>query len=343
MDDKTFNENISKIYEKLSDINKNMVSILEILRGMQQGGVALPEYEEPMVEETPVKEVQEVEQEANDWIENEANEFRIKPKYSFEMKLRIADDDVKAFYTDIKNDLLSYGLHDRISRFRENFNKGRLQIARMAINGKTLKVYLAIDPESLDAAYYHHTDVSGRKGAVDLPTMINVRSKVAARKVKELISIICENLIIKRKKYEYYDFAQDLTVDGFTTVECKGYDYMVKDSYTRQEAEALPSQFAAQLIEPVEDEVYQYRFIKTTVDLDTLSENFEDGDVVDIAAIREKGLGVENTNYLIVKDSESISKKFKVFANEYTPNAVKMICLSGGEAYMVIQPEEPVE
>ena len=148
------------------------------------------------------------------WEEVASNKRRAKPRFTFDMKLRIADDNVKTFYSDIKNALLSYGMHARMSRHKENFNKGRNNIARMAINGKTLKVYLAINPADIDPKYYHHRDVSDKKGVAELPTMINVRSKVAVKKVKMLIDRIAEELVIFPKKYTPKDFAAELTVDG---------------------------------------------------------------------------------------------------------------------------------
>ncbi len=303
------------------------------------------EQEEEPVQEAPAKdtESEDGEEGEGDWVDTANEELRIKPKMSFDMRLRVADDDTKTFYSDIKNELLSYGIHDRISRHRENFNQGRINICRMVINGKTLKVYLAVDPESIDKRYFHHTDVGHRKGLIELPTMINVRSKVAARKVKELITLMMESLVISKKPYEPQDFAKELTLDGFTTVESKGYDYLVEKSMTLEKAKAYPDNFAAQLIEMVEDNQYQEKFIKTELTLDDLSKNFKNGDVVDIAKVRELGLGAKNSNFLSIKESDKMATKLKVYANEYTPDAVKMICLSGGEAFLVVQPEEVVE
>ena len=316
-----------------------------------QEPVAQEEQKEEEQEEAPVAEAPQ-EQEAqdeereegdSDWVDTANEELRIKPKMSFDMRLRVADDDIKKFYSDIKNELLSYGIHDRISRHRENFNQGRINICRMVINGKTLKVYLAVDPESIDKRYFHHTDCGHRKGLIELPTMINVRSKVAARKVIELITLMMESLVISKKPYEPQDFAKELTLDGFTTVESKGYDYLVEKSMTLDKAKEYPDNFAAQLIEMVEDNQYRERFIKTTLTLEDLSKHFKSGDVVDIEKVRELGLGPANSNFLSVKESDKLDKKLKVYANEYTPDAVKMICLSGGEAFLVVQPEEVVE
>lgn len=304
--------------------------------------VAEPAKEAEPVEEDEQTEYEEFEREREsvNWIETEATSRRAKPRFTFDLKLRLADDNVKGFYSDIKNALLSYGMHSRMSRHKENFNKGRNQIARMAINGKTLKVYLAIDPATLDPKIYHHKDVSDKKGVADLPTMINVRSGLAVRKIKALIDTIAEDLVIKPKKYEPVDFASQLTLDGFSTVERKGYGYMVKDSATRAEVDEIPDDFATNAVEYVYADKKAERFIKTKVTLDELSAHFEDGATIDIDAVREKGIAsAPNSNWLSVAASDRLGKKFKVYANEYTVSAAKMICVAGGEAFMILQPE----
>lgn len=320
-----------------------------------------PEVEEPEeeIEEPEQEEEEEQEEEDEDeeeqgeepvtpesdeitWEEISANKRRAKPRFTFEMKLRIAEDKVKQFYSDIKNALLSYGMHARMSKHKENFNKGRNQIARMVINGKTLKVYLAINPNELDPKYYHHRDVSDKKGVAELPTMINVRSKVAVKKVKMLIDKIAEELVIFPKKYTPQDFTQNLTLDGFTTVERKGYGYLVKEDgvATKEEADNIPDDFATNAVEYVYAPEKASRFIKTEISLDELAKHFADGDTVTIEAVRNKGLAVVNSNFLSVGDGKKLSKKLHVYADEFSITAAKLICMAGGEAYMIVQPEE---
>ncbi len=329
-----------KAEELESKVEYLMARLAEIERRLAQG---VPVAAAPEPQPEPQEEEDDEfasERESVNWIETEAKDRRAKPRYTFDLKLRLADDNVKRFYSDIKNALLSYGMHSRMSRHKENFNKGRNQIARLAINGKTLKVYLAIDPNSMDPKIYHHKDVSDKKGVAELPTMINVRSGLAVRKIKTLIDRIAEDLVIKPKKYEPTDFAEGLTLDGFSTVERKGYGYMVEGSATREKVADIPDDFATNVVEYVYAEKRAERFIKTKLTLDELSAAFEDGATIDIDAVRDKGLAsAPNSNWLSVAASDRLDKKFHVYANEYTVSAAKMICVAGGEAYMILQPE----
>ncbi len=338
---------INSMNERIDKIELNVQRILDLLlAGAVVTATDQPveepaeEVEEEPVPATPVVVPVSKPKLSTNWQAEVEDDSRVKPKFSFEMKMRLADDDIKSFYSEIKNELLSYGIKNRISRFRENFNKGRNQIARFAINGKTLVLYLAIDPDSLDESYYHHKSCLDKKGAQDVPTMLKIRSKVAVKKAKQLIELICESLVIKKKpKYEPEDFAAQFSLDGYTTVECKGLDYLVVGDIDLGQAMQLPDGLASQLIEVVEGDEAVFNPITATVSVDALMENFEDGDVVDIESVRAKGLCDADCNYLEIVEGQRLNKKLRVFANEYNPDAVKMICIAGGEAFLIVDPQ----
>ena len=337
---------LSDINIRVDNIEKNVQRILDMLLAGAVATTIAPIAEQPVEEE----ETQEVEEPiaieprhtiaSSNWQEEVEDSARVKPKLSFEMKLRLADDNIKSFYSELKNELLSYGIKNRISRFRENFNKGRNQIARFTINGKTLVLYLAIDPSSLDESYYHHKDCSDKKGAVDVPTMLKIRSKVAVKKAKALIEMICEGLVIKKKKgYEPENFADEFSLDGYTTVECKGLDYLVVGDLDLGQAMQLPDSLASQLIEVVEGDEAILKPVPATISVDDILANFEEGSVVDIESVISKKMCPADCNYLSVVEGQRLNKKYRVFANEYNPDAVKMICLAGGEAFLIVDPQ----
>ncbi|MGN0797917.1 MAG: hypothetical protein ACI4M5_06870 [Christensenellales bacterium] len=335
---------LSDINIRVDNIEKNVQRILDMLLAGAVATTIAPVVEQPVEEEEEVVEPIAVEPRhtiaSSNWQEEVEDSARVKPKLSFEMKLRLADDNIKSFYSELKNELLSYGIKNRISRFRENFNKGRNQIARFTINGKTLVLYLAIDPASLDESYYHHKDCSDKKGAVDVPTMLKIRSKVAVKKAKALIEMICEGLVIKKKKgYEPENFADEFSLDGYTTVECKGLDYLVVGDLDLGQAMQLPDSLASQLIEVVEGDEAILKPVTATISVDDILANFEEGSVVDIESVISKKMCPADCNYLSVVEGQRLNKKYRVFANEYNPDAVKMICLAGGEAFLIVDPQ----
>ena len=336
---------LSDINIRVDNIEKNVQRILDMLLAGAVATTIAPVAEQPIEEEQEEQEeIIAVEPRhtiaSSNWQEEVEDSARVKPKLSFEMKLRLADDNIKSFYSELKNELLSYGIKNRMSRFRENFNKGRNQIARFTINGKTLVLYLAIDPASLDESYYHHKDCSDKKGAVDVPTMLKIRSKVAVKKAKALIEMICEGMVIKKKKgYEPENFAEEFSLDGYTTVECKGLDYLVVGDLDLGQAMQLPDSLASQLIEVVEGDEAILKPVPATISVDDILANFEEGSVVDIESVISKKMCPADCNYLSVVEGQRLNKKYRVFANEYNPDAVKMICLAGGEAFLIVDPQ----
>lgn len=71
---------------------------------------------------------------------------------------------------------------------------------------------------------------------------------------------------------------------------------------------------------------------KRIVNVDTLSENFSCGDTVDVNRLKEMSLIPYDTAYIKVLARGMIDKPLKVYANDFSLSAVKMIALTGGEA-----------
>ena len=69
---------------------------------------------------------------------------------SFASRMIQASDHTKEYYDTVKNKLLSYkNVKARSSWSFESFNRGRVKLAKLNVRGKTLVMYIAIDPASL--------------------------------------------------------------------------------------------------------------------------------------------------------------------------------------------------
>ncbi len=75
---------------------------------------------------------------------------------------------------------------------------------------------------------------------------------------------------------------------------------------------------------------------KRVINVDTLSESFSEGECVDVNKLKEMSLVPYDTAYIKVLARGMIDKPLKVYANDFSLVAVKMIALSGGEAIRVI-------
>lgn len=85
---------------------------------------------------------------------------KLRYSKSFVAKLALSDESVKRYYAAIASKLLAY---NRVrSRTRWNgvsFAEGRTVFARLTITGKTLCLYLAVEPSTVADGKYRAKDV----------------------------------------------------------------------------------------------------------------------------------------------------------------------------------------
>ena len=133
-------------------------------------------------------------------------------KIDFDEKVEKSSPDLKRHYNEIKNVIMKYrNVHSRISKAGDSFRCKGQKYVYMTIVGKTLKVYLALDPFSIDQNVYHHRDVSNKKKYQVTPTLLRVKSELSVKKTIKLIEVMFEdNMIDVKKKVEEKDYVQEL-------------------------------------------------------------------------------------------------------------------------------------
>ena len=147
--------------------------------------------EEAPVEEAPAEEpVEVVPTIVPTYIDNEGNKIEIKYSRSFTANLIQADDTVKDFYGQLKNHIMSFkGVKTKISWKFDSYNKGRDQLFKMKLRGKTILLYCALDPEEFEKSKYHHEAIDNKLFA-DVPMLLKIKSGLGLRKAKEIINIV---------------------------------------------------------------------------------------------------------------------------------------------------------
>lgn len=111
---------------------------------------------------------------------------------SFKSRL-IQNEKMQDFYTEIRNALSELAdLHSRVSQACENFRFHGDRIARLSIGGKTLTLYLALDPAAYEDTKYRYEDVSDRKTYAETPMKVRITSKRMVKYAKELIADLAE-------------------------------------------------------------------------------------------------------------------------------------------------------
>lgn len=122
------------------------------------------------------------------------SELKVGYNRSFTAKLVQSEDPLKGFYSVIKNELLRYGLKSRMSWSNESMYRGRKTYAKFAIRGKTLSLYLALDPAKFEDTKYNFDDAGHTAKYRDVPMRLKIKSDRAAAQAKELISVVSVNV-----------------------------------------------------------------------------------------------------------------------------------------------------
>ena len=175
-------------------------NVLKLMVVGVNGKETKPVFEK--VEEVPV--VEEAEE-----GEEESETGEKAKSLSYIERLAASENDLRNAYSTIKNQLLKHRkVHARVSKSCETFRVGYDEVAKIVVAGKGLKLYLALDPFSVDSAIYHQRDASSKKRFVEVPLVVKVKSPLSIKKACQLIDITCEKKeILPKSRYEEIDYS----------------------------------------------------------------------------------------------------------------------------------------
>lgn len=191
--------------------------VVEAVQEVVEEPVVEEVVEEPVVEETPAQEEVAVtaEEKASELVSVDGLVDRLKK--SFVAKMKQAEEPVKKFYSAIKNEFSSYKkVNSHISWHGDRFNLGRDTIAKLNIRGKTLLLYLDLDPndEEFKQTVYHQTDVKSQKAYEDTPFMVKIKSDAALKKALRLVDAVAERKgAEKDEKFEAVDYVEEFAYE----------------------------------------------------------------------------------------------------------------------------------
>ena len=136
-------------------------------------------------------------------------------KKSFLARVIQSPEDAQARYNDLKNALLAYKKAvARISWGYEAFKCNGELIAKFAIRGKTLCLYLALDPKALADTKYNVSDESESKKFDTVPCCLRLTSKRSVKWGLELIAMMAEEKKLEANpKYAVQNYIPDAKSD----------------------------------------------------------------------------------------------------------------------------------
>ena len=114
-------------------------------------------------------------------------------KKSFTARVIQSPIEVQERYETLKNALLSYKkVNSRVSWSYDSIKSGRKQLAKFAIRGKSLCLFLALDMSTLEGSKYNVDDASDSKKYSDVPCRLRLSSKRSIKWGLELIGKLAE-------------------------------------------------------------------------------------------------------------------------------------------------------
>ena len=267
----------------------------------------------------------------------------IKYNKSFTAKIIQSSDEVKAYYSEIKNELLSYkGVKARMSWKGETFYSGRVTYAKLCVRGKCLSLFLALNPKNYVDSKYIVDDMTEIATYEKTPCMYRLKNDRRIKYSKELI----ETVMAEREKLpepeltdwasQYpYEETQPLVDRGLikelTEEDAQSGDVFAPRDYVaaNEVDELMQDEVAVALVEETEE--FSDKTKTDIVNIDTLSKHFKNGETVTLEEMKKRIPAIHRkATYIKVLARGTLDKKLTVIADSFSIEAVKMILLTGG-------------
>lgn len=277
----------------------------------------------------------------------------LRLRRSFLARIALADEGVRALFATVRAQLLTFrGVRERVSWGGASYYCGRILLARVVANTKSLAVSLAADPQEAARAGVHFRDLSDRKRFAAVPVRCKVTGERSLRAALSLVRAIAERqglqggATVQPFTFPPADRAQ-LTARGLIRTDARrASGERVSEGELRAlltagaTLETFSAAFAlrrasrrtARLLAGEEGPQVGSRAARALVNLDTLSANYEAGERVDIGSLREKGLVDRRATACKVLARGGLDKPLTVEAEEFSLAAERMIAQTGGRA-----------
>ena len=294
------------------------------------------EGEDEVFEELPVTKESQVIVQDFQIVDEEGKPKKIKRR--FNSKMMFAPYETKEYYNEIKNYLQMYRAKGRYSARCESYRYKGL-VAKVALGGKSIKVFLAIDSSFIDEnPKYHLKNVSEKKQYAEVPVMIKVRSARALKYFKELVDYMMANRLVKPKRnYTPVNYMPQLIPNGEAIMATLGMttDYLHNSMNVHSIPADMPDDLA-DYIPMIPGEELGEEEIEANVYLDTLCNHFEDGDEITIDVLKTLHI-VTKGNVLRIKARGTLDRKLIIYAEYFDADALKMLMCTNCTAIKIIR------
>ena len=128
---------------------------------------------------------------------------------SFRARLIQAPDDLKEWYSDVKNAILAHkDIKSKVSWKWESFRWRRRTLVKLMIRGKSLCVYMAQESLDVDNVKLRLEDASGMASMKDTPILARIKNDKTLRAVIFMLNGTMEKFALEKTDREPVDYYQ---------------------------------------------------------------------------------------------------------------------------------------
>lgn len=182
---------------------------------VKEEAVPAEEVVEEIVEEEIVSTTELKEDDALDTkkaLQEAAKDAEAPQPVDFREKLLALEPEKQVRYNKIRNTLQSYKkVKQRFSKTIDSYRYAGELVAKISVLGNTLRLHLALDPDSYDIEKYHHVDLSSKSKYIFVPFTLKIRSTKMVDLAIQLIDELMTGFDIpKNTSYEEQDFLPEI-------------------------------------------------------------------------------------------------------------------------------------
>lgn len=284
---------------------------------------------------------------------------RIRYNRSFEARIIQADDELKGYYSTLKNYILSYdGVTVKNSWKKETFQLKRNVMANFVIKGKTLCLCLDLNPQHFADTKYKVEDLSLKVKKTKTPLLYRIKNARRIAYAQNLIDLMFAGIDVNKVEREEVNYVvpfvatetlvrrgliKEVAIKTKPVAEAAATKVLGEDELpTRDFAtveEVSVSEVAAKMSDERAEELIEEVVVKVkkvtgrkrgAINVDTLSANYQAGDHVTVENMRLKNLIPNEVGRVKVLANGILNKPLIVEADDFSVEAVKMIVLTGG-------------
>ena len=137
---------------------------------------------------------------------------KVYEKKCFIEKLLNLDYVQKDNYNLLKNTIMRYeNIKNRTSNSYDTFLYKNKVIIKLGVMGKSIRLYLALDPNNYEKSKFPHKDVSDKIRHKNTPYMMKISSNLSVKRAGKLINELLTSLSLENKNdYENINYVRDL-------------------------------------------------------------------------------------------------------------------------------------